>query len=208
MAMTYASLTAAKTAAGSIKRWFNTEELDVDQVLEEAQALIYQLLRTREMRASATISMGADEYRKAIPADFLDPISLRDTTNLITLRLRTEAWVNDARTYDDGVITSGIPCHYAIFDELFQFDSAYDDSASLALIYFKKPALLAADNPTNFLTSRYPHLLRSACRLEAYDFGGNDGEYQRAEAKLTALIERANAEADLSYRGADFDTER
>src|SRR5438309_36597 len=42
MTMTYATLTGAKTVPGSIMSWVNYAKLDIEQVLEEAQAVIFQ----------------------------------------------------------------------------------------------------------------------------------------------------------------------
>jgi hypothetical protein len=48
---------------------------------------------------------------------------------------------------------------------------------------------------------RFPHLLRTACQAQAYDFMNNEARYNRAMSRLAALIEKTNEESDLSYRG-------
>ena len=72
--MSYTSLVGDKNTAGSIARWVNYSKLDADQILHEAQSLIYSMLRVREMRAhfNFTVAQGGD--RVALPTGFLDPI--------------------------------------------------------------------------------------------------------------------------------------
>jgi hypothetical protein len=204
--MSFTSLTASKTTAGSIKRWVNHSELDSEQILEEAQALLAQTLRVREMRAEfSALSMSVGDSYKALPTGFLDPIGLWDITNNFKLTLRTEETLQGYRTYTSGTLDSGTPYNYAIFDERLQFEYKYDAIATLKLIGFKKPTLLAADNLTNFLTDRYPHLLRCACVAQAYEFRNEDERAQRELTKLAALIAKTNAESDLSYRTLELD---
>lgn len=206
--MTFTTLTAAKTAAGSIKRWVNNSELDVEQVLEEAQALIYQTLRVREMRTDfSDLILAAGDSSRALPDGFLDPIHLKDVTNNVDLSLRDEAALKKRRIYDNGSLIESIPYRYAIFGEKFQFECAYESTATLALIGYKSPEKLSADNSSNFLTDRYPHLLRVACLTQAYDFMSNDTKYQHNLTMLSALIEKTNAESDLSYRGLEVEVE-
>lgn len=208
MAMTFSTLTAAKTAAGSIKRWVNNSELDAEQIVDEAQSLIYQTLRVREMRTEfSDLALAAGDFYKALPAGFLDPIHLQDKTNQIDLKLRDEAGLMKRRIYEDGVLISSIPMRYAIFQERLQFECKYEDATTLTLIGYKTPTLLGSGNLTNFLTDRYPHLLRVACLAQAYDFMSNDTKYQRNLTMLSALIEKTNAESDLSYRGYSAEVE-
>jgi hypothetical protein len=201
VAMSFATLTADKTAAGSIKRWCNVAELDAETVLEEAQALLFQTLRVREMRGEGTLSMSVGDSYKALPADFLDPILLKDITNNIDLDLNTESEIQRLRMFEDGVLVESIPDRYAIFSEAFQFPCKYDEAATLHLLYYKRPALLASGNQTNFLTNRFPHLLRAACMVGVADFMKDAEEYTKASERMAALIVRTNAESDLSYRG-------
>lgn len=206
MAMSFSVLTAAKTTAGSIKRWANTDRIDSEQVLEEAQTLLFQYLRVREMRAEFTdLSMSVGDSSKALQTGFLDAISLHDITNdfhLIPDGFVTEQELIRARVYESGTLVSGTPCKVSIFGEAFQFDCKYDTAATLKLVGFKTPTLLTVTtNETNWLTVRYPHLLRTACLVQAWDFLDNETNYQRELQRLMGLIESTNAQDDHSYRG-------
>jgi hypothetical protein len=294
-AMTYTSLVADKNTAGSIARWVNYSKLDADQILQEAQALLYSMLRTREMRTHFNFDMGAGSSQIALPAGFLDPIgrismlgsgakieqryqnfiqrrrTYTETTgalgtnpfttangsNLVTVSLPSHGFAqgstffttgatpfngvtiagtfdvvvvvdaNDftiditplgatpsasgagggaAATYICDNLVQGMPMYWGVWDESIFFDVAFSQQANCNLQYYKSLPLLSAANTSNFLTNRYPHLLRKACTAQAWDFLRNDTEYQKDVAALTALVEQTNAEGDLLYRGAEFDT--
>jgi hypothetical protein len=206
--MDFTSLTAAKTTSGSIRRWVNHTDVDSDAVLEDAQALIFQTLRVREMRSEFTpLALSIGNSSKALPAGFLDPIALYDLTNNLKLKLRIEEWIGDKREYDAAVLSSGTPRNYAIFEEALQFDLAYDAAATLKLIGFKSPTVLSLIAPTNFLTTRYPHILRSACLARAYNYRNSDERADKELSLLAAYIGKANAESDFTYRGLAAENE-
>ncbi|HWW46322.1 MAG TPA: hypothetical protein VNZ94_00585 [Xanthobacteraceae bacterium] len=205
--MSFSTLTADKNSPGSIKRWCNYAELDVEQVLEEAQALISMTLRVREMRTEFDLTLAAGEYQIEIPDGFLDPVEMINRTLTQRISLRDAASLSQRRIYDDGSLIRSYPRLYAIFDERFQFDCAAEEPFSIGLVAFKAPEPLSNDNQTNFLTRRYPNLLRVACLVQAYDFMSNGEKYQTNLSLLGALIENAMARDDLSYRGADFEVQ-
>jgi hypothetical protein len=200
--MDFTSLTADKTTSGSIRRWVNHADVDSEAVLEDAQALIFQTLRVREMRSEFTpLTLSAGDYSKALPAGFLDPVALYDQTNTIKLALRSEEWLCDRRAYENGALATGTPGNYAIFSEALQFDAAYAAGASLRLLGFRAPAVLSPANPTNFLTTRYPHILRAASLARAFSYRNSDERADKELTLLAAYIAKANAESDLTYRG-------
>jgi hypothetical protein len=116
-----------------------------------------------------------------------------------------------APSFFSSVLVAGPPQYFAIFDEQLQFEATFTATSALQLLCFKSPALLSSalssnPNPTNFLTTRFPHILRVACLAQAADFMRNDTEYQKQMTKLEALIEATNAEADMTDRMATYDT--
>ena len=200
--MDFTSLTADKNTSGSIRRWVNHADVDSDAVLEDAQALVFQTLRVREMRSEFTpLALSAGDSYKALPAGFLDPVALHDLTNNIKLKLRSEEWLGDKRAYENGVLAAGTPRNYAIFSEALQFDLACEAGATLRLLGFRAPALLSPANPTNFLTTRYPHILRAAALARAFSYRNSDERADKELQLLAAYIQKANAESDLTYRG-------
>jgi len=292
--MTYTSLVAPKGTTGSIANWVNYSKLDLPAVVDEAQSLLFSLLRIREMRKEWTFGMAVGEAQIALPARFLDPIGrLHDITNGIRMPHRIETDIVGARVYeatsgdfaadpfttvngsssvavelaahdltqgstltillatavggltlngtfpvtsitdDDNLVIdvdefatsgatgggaaaeytankliSGSPSSWTIFDEQVKFDCAFDTATQFKQLYFRAPLPLAATtNESNWLTSRYPKLMRVACSASAADYMKDDAEYQKHLASLTALVQSTNAESDLTYRGAEFGTD-
>lgn len=114
---------------------------------------------------------------------------------------------SDTGTYTANALIAGTPSQFAVWDERLKFDTAFDTASTLKMLYFRAPALLSASNPSNWLTNRYPLLLRAACQAGAADFMKDDTEYQKAMQRLQSLIERTGVEGDLMYRGMQFGTE-
>jgi hypothetical protein len=208
--MDYATLIAAKTVAGSIRNWVNYDKVDPVTVLTEAQAEIYDRLRVREMRtldSSIVTAAGVEKY--PLPASFLDPIRPLTDNRGNGYVFKTEGELIRRRNYDPvtGLIISGTPAFWSIFDEMLQFDCAFQTAGwALNLLCFKSPAPLGPINTTNFLTSRYPHVLRRACQMRAADFMDDDAAFARHQAKLEADIEMAMASNDLTWHGVELDT--
>ncbi|MGP0093113.1 MAG: hypothetical protein ACLPKB_24710 [Xanthobacteraceae bacterium] len=294
MAMTYASLTGAKGQPGAIATWVNYTKLDIGATVDEAQALIYSLLRCREMRTHMSFNMPVGGSSIALPAGFLDPIGrIYATSYNLTIAHKDENFVqrnrnftetsgslgNNALTATNGStqvsvnlpghgfnqgsvfnlsgatavggitpngtfdivavtdandfvidtltltatssavgggsgmaylcdnLVAGTPSWWGIWDEQIWFDTALTQTLNMQLQYFRSLPLLSAANQTNFLTNRYPQLMRAACMTAAADFMKDDGEYQKGLAKLGALIAAIGAENDMLYRGAEIDAE-
>ena len=267
MAMNYTSLTADKSTAGSIASWVRYSKLDINQIVDEAQTLIYSLLRAREMRTILQFNMPVGGSAIALPTGFLDPIGRmyapsinftfrhKDENFLLKNRVFTETngtlttdpltttsgattvsvnfsnhgfsqesifqmagvtavggmtpngafnitSVTDANNFVIDTVTQtatssasgggsaitwicdnlqqGIPFYWAIWDETIHFNFAFNQAMNCQMQYFRSLPLLSATNLTNFLTSRYPQLMRTACVTQAADFMKDDAEWYRA----------------------------
>lgn len=112
-----------------------------------------------------------------------------------------------AATYTANQLISGQPLQWAVWDEYLQFDGAFDTATQFRLLCYKSLPLLSATNLTNFLTARYPQLVRVAGMAAAAAFMKDDNEYTKHTTALGQMIQSANAESDLGYQGADLDTE-
>lgn len=110
-----------------------------------------------------------------------------------------------AATYDANSLVAGHPTRWAVWDEHLKFDLALDSATAFKHLYFRAPALLSAANPSNWLLTRYPRVMRQACQAAAADFMKDDSEYQKGVTALSALIQSIAAEQDLMYRGADIE---
>jgi len=112
-----------------------------------------------------------------------------------------------AATYTANKLITSTPSRWAVWDEMMQFDAAFEIATSFKLMYFRAPPPLSVTNPTNFITSRYPKLMRVATNCAAAEFMKDDEEYNKALTALTALVQSVSAENDLIYRGAEFGTD-
>lgn len=295
MAMSYNSLVAPKGTSGSLATWVSYTKVDFPTVVDEAQALLFETLRCREMMTEFLFRIPAGNFQVALPARFRDPIGkMLCTTQNRTLRhkdqndvLRNQTYsttsgslgaapltttngsgsitvartahnfsqggvftmaaatavggltpngtfpitsITDANnfvidasslgtatssatgggsaiTYSCDSLIPGPPDRWAIWDEKIKFDCALNEDNSFKLLYFQALPLLSVSNPTNFLTDRYPNLLRCACTASAADFMKDNIEGPKEMTRLGALIQRVNIENEGYLRGAEIDTE-
>ncbi len=70
------------------------------------------------------------------------------------------------------------------------FDQAVFQTSLMQLQYYQSLPLLSASNQTNFLTNRYPNLMRVACLCAAADFMKDSEEYQKQFSRLTQIYRR------------------
>lgn len=203
--MDYTLITGAKSTTGSLKNWVNYDLLPVDELLIDAQNFIYSRLRVREMRATAAIAVSIGNATAALPARFLDPIFLLDTKLSAPIAMTHEADLLQTISRDaNGATLNGVPARYAIYNEAINFDCGWDSARTLTMLFYQRPALLSGANLTNFLTDRYPRLLRCALLAFAADYRQDDANYARWIQQVAEMIAAANAEADLSRRSTDI----
>ena len=203
----YATLIGAKTTAGSIARWANSDAIDADTILTEAQALIYRELRVRQMiatPATGTMSVGVETL--TLPTDFLDPIWFGYTgaTYADKIDLKTVDEVENDRAYAaDDTLQTGKPTIYYVRDGYAQFSRQIDIAYPYRLVYYKRPAALGSLNTTNFLTETMPRLLRAACLAAASEFLKKADDKAWWTERMAEEIARENQAGDR-YRGVDI----
>lgn len=130
-----------------------------------------------------------------------------DVTVLGTTPTGSGAGGGSAVAYVCDNLNQGMPVIFGIWNETIYFDTAMAQTSLCKLQYYQSLALLSATNPTNFLTNRYPHLMRTACMAAAADFMKDDTEYAKLTQRLGNQIQQVNAENDMAYRGLELDTE-
>ena len=298
MPMSFSSLTAAKGVTGSVATSVDYTKLDIFPLVDEAQTLLYQSLRTREMRTDTSFTIPVGGSFIPLPARFLDPVgrihmtsvnlSIRHsdenflqtrtrnytelsgtlrtnpfttstvTPTLVAVNLPGHGFSQDsvfqtsgatafngvtivgtfaiasiidvnnfniditslgatisasgagggsAVTYICDNLIQGLPNWFGIWNENIYFDVGFFQTILCKMQYFQSLPLLSATNQTNFLTNRYPHLLRKACMAMAADFMKDDIEYQKQVTALQALIQQTNIENDMAMRGMELEPE-
>jgi hypothetical protein len=199
MAMTYTVLTGSKDTEGSIKYFVRHSLVPSDSILVAAQGLIYSLLRCREMKTRLRGSISASVSELLLPADFMEPVSFwLAGDDKLKLRLLDEDHFESRLGTDSSDIPyAGIPTEYTADATKAYFNATTDKTYLYRLWYMAHPAILSGSNETNFLTSRYPHILEAMCKYYAYTHRENDGEATQWLAIAKAGIDTANGEYDL-----------
>ena len=203
MAISWTVLTGLKTVTGSIGQWVNRSDLPTTNILLEAEAWIYQRLRVREMVTDEAFSFAISTSSKALSTlsgTFLDPVQFVPYEWGYELPFVSERRYRPSRD-TEGVLYTGTPSQWTIIGT-----TAYVDVTCVAafpgrLMYYAQPAALSASNETNFLTVRYPTLLRMACMGFAYQFMKDQTRTQEYLGYAMAAIGEAAVTNDLARRG-------
>jgi hypothetical protein len=203
-ACTWTTLTGAKSASGSIKRWVNNDSLDAEEIIAEAEDYLGTMLRTKLMQERVTIALADGDSTIDLDVSapgFLDPINLfidgyGELDNI------DESDLDQRRFADsDGALVEDVPSKYAIIGTTLYFNTEVDQDYSLQLIYYKRPEALSAANLTNLYVEKYRTLFKWVAMGLAYIFLKDE---QRATGLLQAAngrIDAINAEDDLKRRG-------
>jgi hypothetical protein len=201
MAVDYTTLIAGKDTFGSIKSWANHSVLDAPGILTMAQAWIYERLRAREMRAETTIALAEGASSVAFPTNYLQVIELRWFGEDRALYFVHENLLKRYTDPDTEEVETGVPTRFTEFDEAFQFDVAAQEDLSGSLLYYRTPDPLSPTNTTNFLTRRWPTLVKTACMALAYDDRKRDTDAKDMFLKAESMIDEINGLIDKARNG-------
>lgn len=200
--MDYAQLVADKSNRSSIKGWLNWDIAPSADILAEAEAFIYSQLRVREMKKllqGVQIASGSKSY--ALPSDFIASISFRRIGQYAG---RIDIFDSDhmeSRNIIDanGDFISAVPMCCQIIEDppVAYFDCKALADIPLRLVYWRRLPALSVSNTTNFLTNRYPLLLRAACLAQGFAFKKEANLASENRQMAADLIFSANAEYDL-----------
>lgn len=205
--MDYNTLTSEKAIPGSIKYWGQHELIDAVGCLEQGQAWIFEQLRSREMRTlAANIALATDAYTIPLAtitggaaSDFMDPVWFQFRDDTEPLPYVHEGILGRFINTGDIGPPQGRPQRYAIFGEAIQFDWRADQGYTADCLYYGRPAPLGPSNQTNFLTVRFPLLLRRICTALAYEDRKRDASQMYALADESLM--QANIAEDMNRRG-------
>lgn len=217
MAMSYTSLTGAKTVDGSISNWLNHDAVTTvaDTIVAEAEAIIYRRLRHWRMVTSVTGTMTANAVGTVNPVDYIPLPSdyLEDRVLYVTglnyqkMSRKTMEEVIASYGYDgNGFRVPQQPYIYFNDQTNLKFDSPPDQAYPYLLYYYQQPAALSV-SITNFLTTTYPRLVRVACMAQASEFmkDAGSGNYDRTywDQLVEVEIDKAQTESDRQHRSID-----
>lgn len=205
----FSTLIAAKTTAGSLKDWLNNGTIPSEAIVTEAQAQIYRRLRVREMQTIGTATMGTGTEVVGLDAEMLQfyagRLTITGTHAAVAVLKRLED-VEAQRFYNgSGVLESGKPSIFAIVGTAAHFPCIPDAGYVFRYPFYKTPAALSTATETNFLTQKFPTMLRAMCMAYAYEYLRNPSEYDRWLKIAEARIDQANAESDMSFGGLEME---
>ncbi len=201
--MDYTTLTASKSTAGSLANWLNRSDLPGAEILSEAESFIYERLRVREMQAVTTLTFADESSSQALPSDFLDPVSFLPHGWGQPLLYVHEETLRAYRDEDGNLFASPTPSRWTVIGTTAHLDVKLDGAFAGELLYYARPAALGAGNTTNWLTTRYPRLLRTVCMGMGYEHMKDHGQADRYLARGEALIADASS-TNESYRRAQY----
>jgi len=197
--MTYTILTGDKDTEGSIKYFVRHSIVPSDQILTSAQSLIYSMLRVREMKVldTGTISTGVSEL--TLPTDFMEPVSFwLGGDNKLEIDIFDEQHFEERVGRDSSDVPyAGTPTECTMDRTKAYFNATTDADYLYRLWYIATPAALSGANETNFLTTRYPHILEAMVKYYAYQHRQMANEATTWLGIANAGIEKANGEYDL-----------
>ncbi len=199
MPMDYTTLIADKSTEGSIKYFVRHGEVPSEFILERAQSAIYSLLRVREMLTRAQGTILEDATTLAMPTGFLHPVLLmrrgeyKGEIDILDQQHFESRVAEDAA----GDLYEGTPSQCTFDDTMFYFDVKADQDYLYRLWYMKSPDLLSPSNTTNFLTSRYSHILEAMCKSYAWAHRQDKEQEAGWLEKATGYIAKASEEFDM-----------
>ena len=105
----------------------------------------------------------------------------------------------------DGVLPEALPTRWTKINRQIALNSKADRAYTAKMAFYKTPAALGDDNLTNWLTDKYPTLLRRVCLMFAAEARKEFDSMDRAEIKAIETIDQIKVESDLGMRGMELD---
>lgn len=166
-----------------------------DHVYELVLAEFNRDLRTVDMIETASIT--ADAEYEALPADFLQAISLH--LSIGGVRYRLQPMQQDALNYNRP--ETGVPRLYAVTSDGLKLHPTPDAEYTLTLEYYEQIAALSGDSDTNVILSRYPEAYLYTSLKHAALWNGDSARLAEFAAasdtakKAVAISERSRKNA-------------
>ena len=199
--MNYTQLVAPKTTANSIAAWLNWDLAPSTDILAEAESYLYGKLRVQAMKTIASGSIVLNDLSFTMPTDYLAPISMRRIgASAGVIEVFDSQQMEERNCIDAaGNFILSVPTECQIIGDPARayFNVQSDDTYPYRLVYWARKTALSGSNLSNFLTTRYPTLLRAACLFRGFDFKKEYEAADRNEKRLQSLIYDANAEYDM-----------
>lgn len=204
--MNYTTLVADRDVNSSIKNWINYGRIDSEAILTEAQAWIYSKIRLPEMVATASVSITSGASTAVLPTGYRDPIQFGIPGQMHRMILKDVEWFRGHLAWDENaVLPDGLPTYWCRVGDLIQLNTLADQAYTASMTYYKTPTALSVSNETNWLTEKYPTLVRRTCLMFAAEFRKEFDVFDREEQRALAAIKEIRIEGDEQLRGISLD---
>ena len=175
---------------------------DLPFIIKQTEERILKTVKLPNFRKNVNGNLTSGNEYLSTPSDFLDNFSL-SVTNSSSQEFLMFKDVNFIREAYPNSDTTGVPKHYAIFDDTsFIVGPTPDSGYTVELHYFYRPASLTAgsDSGTTWLSINASNALLYGCLLEAYIYMKGEPDlialyntkYQEALARLKTLGQADN----------------
>jgi hypothetical protein len=175
---------------------------DLPKIIEQAEVRILKSVKLPVFRKNVEGSVTSDNKYLNTPSDFLDNFSL-SITNSSSQEFLLYKDVNFIREAYPNASTTGVPKHYALFDNTtFILGPTPNATFTAELHYFYKPTSITAgaDSGTTWLSTNAENALLYGSLLEGYTYMKGDPDlmqvyekrYDQALARLKTLGEGEN----------------
>lgn len=154
-------------------------------------------LRIRQMLVVATANTTGGDSTVGLPTDFLEMRDIHVNLNPV-VQLSYKAPNAFYSSGKSGL--SGKPTEYTVLASEFQLAPIPDDSYTLQMLYYAKPALLSDSNASNVFLANCPDALLYASLGEAEPYLMNDARLQT----WAALYERAITAINTSDQSSEY----
>jgi hypothetical protein len=181
--MTYAELKSL--VQNYLQNTETTFVSDLPKLIEQAEERILKTVNLPVFRKNVSGTLSTGNQYLSTPSDFLDNFSLSFTSSSEQTFLMYKD-VNFIREAYPNASTTGLPKHYALFDDTtFIVGPTPNDNFVVELHYFYRPASITAgeDSGTTWLSTNAMGALLYGTLLESY-------VYMKGERDLMAQYER------------------
>ncbi len=158
---------------------------DLPTIIKQAETRILKTVKLPVFRKNVTGNLTSGNQYLSTPTDFLDNFSL-SITNSSSQEFLLFKDVNFVREAYPNASTTGVPKHYALFDNTsFIVGPTPGSGYTVELHYFYQPDSLTAgsDSGTTWLSTNAENALLYGCLVEAYT-------YMKGEPDLMATYEK------------------
>lgn len=171
-----------------------TSTEQINTFIEQAEQRIFNTVQLLELRKSVTGSCTASNKYLSVPTDWLASFSLAVVDGDGNYQYLLNKDVSYIREAFPNPSTTGLPSHYAFFDEnSFILGPTPDDNYDVELHYFYYPESIVTAS-TSWLGDNFDSALLYGTLLEAYTFMKGEAdvmaEYQKRYDEAMALLKQ------------------